>query len=105
MRHATREAAGKCPACGGFFCRECLVEHDGRLLCAPCLARLAAAEAGPRRPPVGKRIRSGATLLAGAFALWLLFVGLAGLLLKLPPAFHDGTVWERPEFGKDEPEK
>lgn len=38
--HALREAAARCPHCGGTFCRECVTDEDGQLACPPCLRRL-----------------------------------------------------------------
>jgi hypothetical protein len=35
--HAGREAAARCPVCTRHFCRECVTEHHGRLLCFACL--------------------------------------------------------------------
>jgi hypothetical protein len=90
-RHPEREAAARCPACGGFFCRECVVEHDGRLLCAACLAKQEDA-GGPRR---GRRqaVRRQLALAAAVFAAGLVFYSLGSLLLSVPPDFHEGTVW------------
>ena len=48
--HAGREAVARCPECRGFFCRECITEHEGRLICAQCQLRLA-------RPEKRKRAR------------------------------------------------
>jgi hypothetical protein len=42
--HPLREAAARCPHCGGTFCRECVTDEDGKLACPPCLRRMA-------RPP------------------------------------------------------
>jgi hypothetical protein len=39
--HPLREAAARCPHCGGTFCRECVTDEDGKLACPPCLRRLA----------------------------------------------------------------
>ncbi|MGQ9591847.1 MAG: rhomboid family protein [Planctomycetota bacterium] len=47
FHHAEREAAARCTECGRFFCRECAVEHEDRILCAPCLRK--AVRAGPAR--------------------------------------------------------
>ena len=44
-RHPERPASARCPACGGTYCRECVVEHDGRILCASCLRAAAQADA------------------------------------------------------------
>ncbi len=90
-RHPEREAAARCPACGGFFCRECVVEHEGRLLCSACLAR----EAGEGLPGKGRwpAFRGALELAAAAGAAWLVFYALGSLLLSIPPAFHEGTIW------------
>jgi hypothetical protein len=91
-RHGEREAAARCPSCGEFFCRECIVEHEGRLLCAACLARLRnQAPEGPRSGPALGRI---ATLGAGCLVLWLAFSLLGALLIRIPPRIADGTAWE-----------
>jgi hypothetical protein len=91
-RHPAREAAARCPSCREFFCRECVVEHEGRLLCAPCLARLekrAQASGADRRA-----LARAAALAGGCLVLWLAFCVLGALLVKIPPRVADGTVWE-----------
>src|SRR3954462_9312368 len=45
--HPLREAAARCPHCGGTFCRECVTDEEGKLACPPCLRQLA-------RPPALK---------------------------------------------------
>lgn len=91
-RHQDREAAARCPACGEFFCRECVVEHDGRLLCASCLDRL---EAQARAPSVRHAaLKRAAALAAGCLALWFAFCLLGTLLVKIPPRVADGSIWE-----------
>src|ERR1700686_3897828 len=40
LHHPDREAAFPCPVCKRNYCRECGVEHDGRILCAACLKKL-----------------------------------------------------------------
>jgi len=37
--HAEREAVARCPECGFFYCRECVTEHDDRVICASCLRK------------------------------------------------------------------
>jgi hypothetical protein len=71
-RHAERDAAARCPACGGFFCRECVVDHGGRLLCASCLAR----EVTPESAAVRRRwarLRGLASIAAAVTLLWTVF--------------------------------
>jgi len=38
--HPLREAAARCPHCGGTFCRECVTDEEGKLACPPCLRQL-----------------------------------------------------------------
>ncbi len=74
--HEAREAACRCPACGRSFCRECVTEHEMRLLCAACL-RLSGAphvEAGWR---AWRSVLPGAMLLAGFLLSWIFFYGAA----------------------------
>src|SRR5215470_1928087 len=40
LLHPLREAAARCPHCGGTFCRECVTDEEGQLACPPCLRRL-----------------------------------------------------------------
>ena len=42
FNHAGREAVARCPECSRYFCRECISEHRGRVVCAGCLASLSA---------------------------------------------------------------
>jgi hypothetical protein len=93
VRHPTREAAARCPGCGQFFCRECVVEHDGRLLCRDCLQRDAAARQRSRRG-WGAAAKIGNGVLAFV-VLWLIFGTLGGILLRIPPELHDGSMWKR----------
>lgn len=72
--HPLREAAARCPHCGGTFCRECVTDEEGKLACPPCLRRLA-------RPPVPKV--SVARLFREVFAGLTAFACLAALFFGL----------------------
>ena len=49
--HALREAAVQCPSCKRFFCRECVTEHAGRMICVNCVAAVRPREnRSPQRP-------------------------------------------------------
>jgi hypothetical protein len=70
--HEGREAVCRCPECGRSFCRECVTEHHGRLLCAACLARLARpAETRTQ----GRNLLAAVMLFGGVLLAWLLFFG------------------------------
>ena len=90
--HMLREAAARCPGCGRFFCRECITEHENKVLCAVCLHKLT-------EPAVIRSNRFQVPLqtgqfLVGIFILYLIFYYLARILLALPSDFHEGILWQ-----------
>ena len=92
FNHAAREAAARCPACSQFFCRECITEHDDRVICAACLKKLVRPPLTQRRGFVGAlRIMQ---VFLGVAVVWLFFHTMGAALLSIPSAFHDGTVWK-----------
>ncbi|MEA3207417.1 MAG: hypothetical protein QOE70_474 [Chthoniobacter sp.] len=92
LHHEEREAVARCAQCGQFFCRECITEHDERIICAPCLKKLAEAGARARRQPWN--LWPAAQLAGGFLLAWVVFY-LAGLmLLSLPDEFHNDRLWQ-----------
>ena len=89
--HELREAAARCPVCRRFFCRECITEHEGRVICAACL-RATVVAAGERRTFLREPLRLAAAL-GGIIVVWLFFLGVGRILLDIPSSFHEGTVW------------
>lgn len=90
-QHPEREAAVRCPACRRFFCRECAGEHEGRLLCAECIA--AATRPAAARQGRWGWLSLGLTCLCGVVLTWWVF-GLVGrILTEVPDEFHEGTYW------------
>jgi hypothetical protein len=92
LNHATREAVARCPECGQFYCRECITEHDDRVICAACLKKLADASTRPAR-----RVPSVAPLASalGGITLTFLFFYITGrLLVALPDEYHEGNLWK-----------
>lgn len=92
FNHAQREAVARCPECGRFFCRECVTEHEDRVICAACLGRQI-------RPPLTRRgwfvgMVHGAQLMVAVFLTWLFFHFVGESLLLLPSSFHEGTLWK-----------
>jgi hypothetical protein len=70
--HPLREAAARCPHCGGTFCRECVTDEEGKLACPPCLRRIAL----PPAPKLSltrrlRQVLAGLTALAALMALFL----------------------------------
>ena len=92
VHHAEREAVARCPECGRFFCRECISEHDDRVLCARCLSQRVTAEP-KRRSGFGQLIRACAAIFGLLVAWWFFDLVGRGLML-LPASVHEGTVWQ-----------
>jgi hypothetical protein len=91
FNHANREAVARCPECGRFFCRECVTEHEDRVICAACLRRQI-------HPPLTQRgwfvgMMRGAQLVVAVVLVWLFFHFVGESLLLLPSSFHEGTLW------------
>ena len=91
--HMLREAVARCPQCRRYFCRECVTEHEDRVLCATCLSANANAESSDQSR-LGGMLRL-MHFLIGTMVLWMFFYYLGQILLSLPSAFHEGTLWEK----------
>jgi hypothetical protein len=92
FNHAVREAVARCPECGQFFCRECITEHEDRVVCSACLKKLAHLPL-TRRPAFVIILRL-AQCVAGLVIAWFCFFLIGSCLLKIPAAVHDGTLWQ-----------
>jgi hypothetical protein len=85
--HPEREAAVRCRECSRFYCRECVTEHLGRMMCARCVGQALAA-------PVA---RGSSMLLWSALAgvgfllAWSIFYYFGMALARVPASFHGGT--------------
>ena len=92
VNHFQREAVARCPECRRFFCRECVTEHEDRMICAACLNKQVKQQAQRRHPfrPVLRTLH----LLLAILTLWLFFYYTGRILLSLPDSFHEGTFWE-----------
>jgi len=90
--HAEREAVALCPSCNQFYCRECVTEHDDRVICADCLRKLSRVPLR-QRPGFVRVVRVGQSLL-GLVLVWFFFYLIGEGLLALPTSFHEGTLWQ-----------
>ena len=91
FHHPSRAAVARCLSCLRTYCRECVTEHDDRVLCAACLAPKTEKEAAP---PRGLATFLRAVSAAGGVLLaWILFYAIGRVLLLLPNAFHAGSIW------------
>jgi len=90
--HPSREAVARCPECTGFFCRECITEHDDKVLCSACLKNILSA-----RIPVTSKLKVPYFFLqfvTGFMVIWSIYYFFGHLLLSIPSTFHEGTFWE-----------
>lgn len=92
FQHSLREAVARCPECRHYYCRECITEHDDRVICAACLRKLAAAPAAPKRLSV-PWFAPVVQLVLGLCIVWLVFYLCGVTLLSIPSKFHEGHVW------------
>lgn len=81
--HALREAAVKCPSCKRFFCRECVTEHHGRMICVSCVAVPAAIQ-----PRAAFKFAWTVMAITGVLIAWLVFYYLGLTLARIPSEFH-----------------
>ena len=81
----------RCPGCRRGFCRECVAEHEQRLLCAACL-RAAAPTAAP--PPGHRLLRRAALALAGILLAWIVLFCAGEAILAFTGRLEQ-TAWVR----------
>lgn len=81
LNHSEREAVCRCASCRNFFCRECAVAYESRLLCAQCLTQQssAAIEDSEGRFGLGGIL----LVIVGFLTAWLLFYLAGWSILQL----------------------
>jgi len=93
--HGTREAVARCPECGRSYCRECVVEHEDRIICSSCLAKITAAAAKPARTWSFRPVLRFAAAFSGLIITWFIYFSLGRSLLSIPDEWHAETVWRK----------
>ncbi|MCC5843346.1 MAG: rhomboid family protein [Verrucomicrobia bacterium] len=81
--HADREAVARCPECGHTFCRECIVEHEGRMICKECLEKLLAQKPDRRGRMYLRRAALWGLSLISFLLTWSFFLLLGRLMILL----------------------
>jgi hypothetical protein len=92
LHHVEREAVARCTSCTEHFCRECIVEHEGRVICSECRGKLL--QKTGRRTGFGKHVAAGLHLTISIFVLWFSIYLFGKTLLLIPSSFHEGDVWK-----------
>jgi len=96
FNHGGREAAARCPECRRSFCRECVIEHEDRVLCITCLRQAAgSSREGTRRMA---RFWNVAFALLGLLTAWFFFFLVGEWLSKSPNSFHRDEIWNAPSI-------
>ncbi len=89
VHHPQREASARCPECGRFYCRECITEHDDRVLCAACVARLSLKQTAKRKR--WNWLPRLALAMLAFTLVFLIFLLLGNFLLSVPsPSYQTG---------------
>lgn len=86
--HPHREAAAQCPQCRRFYCRECVVEHDGRMLCNSCIDEDSHDTATKKRSILKPLIGICGSCISIAL-IWTALYWFGVLLKSIPEEFHD----------------
>src|SRR5262245_28964525 len=94
FNHAGREAAARCPECRQYFCRECVTEHDDRVLCTTCLKNLT--KRGLAKRSAFSTVSRVVQCVVGLFVAWFFFFLIGEGLIRLPAAFHATDLWQVP---------
>jgi hypothetical protein len=96
FNHSQREAVARCPVCQHYFCRECITEHEERVICAACLRKLTPGETRNRRG-FALAGHMGQCVL-GLLLAWFFFYLVGEALLAIPTNFHEGKLWQSESF-------
>jgi hypothetical protein len=91
FHHSLREAVARCPECRQFYCRECITEHEDRVICATCLKKITATPKTKRA--VFAWVLPLVQFSVGVSIIWFLFYLCGATLLSIPSSFHEGSVW------------
>ncbi|MDZ4816670.1 MAG: rhomboid family protein [Verrucomicrobiota bacterium] len=98
--HGSREAVARCPECTRFYCRECISEHDDKVICSTCLTK--AKVAAKKRSHTLLHFIRPIVAVTGFIFSGIVFYMLGQSLLRIPTAFHEGTVWNLETLFSDE---
>lgn len=93
LNHPRREAAARCTSCSQPFCRECVTELDGRMVCGSCHRAKLEVKEKPKRDWF--LISVPIQLALGILLLWGTSWFLGKVLLSTPSEFHEGIMWQR----------
>ena len=91
FHHPQREASARCPECKHYYCRECITEHDDRVICASCLAKMGRAE--KEKTKAWAFVPRLALALLSAAVIFIAILLMGNALLSIPSQFHHAGGW------------
>jgi hypothetical protein len=71
------------------------VEHEDRIICSSCLAKLTQAAEKPARKWSFRPLLRFAATFTGIIIAWFIFFSLGRSMLAIPDDWHADTIWER----------
>jgi len=89
--HAQRGAVCHCPACHRPFCRECVSEHDSKLLCAICIKASVSAADGARARRMAP-LWMATMAVASTLLAWAIFFSLGQIIME-SVTLADRSAW------------
>ena len=93
FNHAVREAVAQCPSCKRYYCRECVTEHAGRMICVVCVNALTH---DTHKTARSARARWAFFAIAGILIAWLVFYYLGLTLARIPSKVHTVSASAEP---------
>lgn len=91
LNHPLREAAARCTSCGNTFCRECITDLDGRMVCVACHREKTSIKDKPKRDWF--LVTASLQAMLGVAILWFTTWAVGRILLNIPAEVHEGTIW------------
>ena len=91
FNHANREPVAKCPHCNRFYCRECITEHNRKLVCSKCLEEITSKDEKKSNTMVA--LCEFLIMLIGFSGVMFILAILGWFLMQIPNDIHTGAKW------------
>ena len=91
LHHPVREAVARCVECRQYFCRECITDHQDRIVCSACLKVFMTKKETSRWKL--RKMMAPLPIVMGVIIAWLFFYFAGRVFILIPTRYHEGTVW------------
>ncbi len=89
FNHSEREATARCPVCQSHFCRECITENNGVMICARCLSKSKKLTIWSRN--MRELIFLSFMFMFSFFIMWSIFYSVGHIFSLIPEKYHEGA--------------